>query len=783
MATRSTAVRAFAFGGAALAAFAVSTRSAGPSSAAPRQRPAAQSGRFADECLSEHPFFVTTRFNAPDGTIAPALVAFRWTLTGGERYTLAREEDVGAVYGLAVDDAENDVYAGAYVKRGTRLHDGTGAIFRLDLDTGLVETWATVPGAGADPHDLPGAWPDIAAGNAAGERGLGDLDLSLPDRTLFAVNLADRRIYRYRLDDRRLDGSFPHGAAAEPWAAGARPFGLKAQGGRLFHGVVDASGASDPEGRPMAYVYRSLLGGGQMTRVLALPLDYARGDARQGVPADWAPWRRGHDTRDPDRLDAIWPQPVLADIEITDEGHLVLGLRDRFGDMTLHPPAHAPPTPELPGLPAGDLLLGRIDGAGWAVTPEPEFFAADAGPGFASNRYGEIAYGGLARPIVRDWTVTSAMAPVEDAGAGAIWFDNADGAGLVRLGLTGPGAIYTFSEDNALGDVERLCGRLEAPTPFAPPTPAPTRTPSSTPTASSTPSPTPTATPTATSTSTPTPTSTPTATASHTPTSTPTDTPTPTATDTATATPTPTDTPTSTPTSTATATATPTIRRVYLPLSQRPSGCTRRTRYADVALVLDRSTSMRRTAGAGSRTKDDAAIDAARDFVGRLELAGPGAAALRGDRVAVVGFHDAAWTALGPTGDRHHAIATLAAMRGRLAEGTRLDLALAEGRAGLAAAARPDRVPVLVLLTDGLPNRVPTPVPSGRQEDTVLAIARSARAAGLELYAIGLGQSGDVSPALLAGIAGSAERAFVAPEAHDLARIYAAIAARVTRCP
>jgi len=199
--------------------------------------------------------------------------------------------------------------------------------------------------------------------------------------------------------------------------------------------------------------------------------------------------------------------------------------------------------------------------------------------------------------------------------------------------------------------------------------------------------------------------------------------------------------------------------------------------------VLDRSTSMRRAAGTGSRTKDDAAIDAARDFVGRLELAGPGAASLRGDRVAVVGFNDAAWTAIGPTGDRPRALATLSSLRGRLAEGTRLDLALTEGRAALAAAARPDRVPVLVLLTDGLPNRVPTPVPSGRQEDTVLAIARAARSAGLELYAIGLGPPDDVGPALLTGIAGSAERAFVAPEASDLARIYAGIAARVTRCP
>lgn len=99
MANRLTAIRALAIGGAALSALLVASRA---SSGAPAARPALQSGRFAAECLSEHPFFVTTRFNDPDGDLAPAVIAFRWSLSGGERYTLAREDDVGAVYGLAV---------------------------------------------------------------------------------------------------------------------------------------------------------------------------------------------------------------------------------------------------------------------------------------------------------------------------------------------------------------------------------------------------------------------------------------------------------------------------------------------------------------------------------------------------------------------------------------------------------------------------------------------------------------------------------------------------------
>lgn len=58
-------------------------------------------------------------------------------------------------------------------------------------------------------------------------------------------------------------------------------------------------------------------------------------------------------------------------------------------------------------------------------------------------------------------------------------------------------------------------------------------------------------------------------------------------------------------------------------------------------VVLDRSTSMQRTIGAGTQTKDDAAFAAARAFLSRLTLTGD--RRRRGDQVAIVGFNRTGW--------------------------------------------------------------------------------------------------------------------------------------------
>jgi Mg-chelatase subunit ChlD len=206
---------------------------------------------------------------------------------------------------------------------------------------------------------------------------------------------------------------------------------------------------------------------------------------------------------------------------------------------------------------------------------------------------------------------------------------------------------------------------------------------------------------------------------------------------------------------------------------------------ADVVLVLDVSTSMRRLTRSG-RPKLAAVQDAARLFLGRVDLGGDEGSH---DQVAIVGFNDGVWVEQPLTSDPAALAQAVDRLPARMAEGTRLDLALTAGEAALHDPARiAANAPVVVLLTDGLPNRVPTPAPAGSQEDTVLAAAARLKASGAQLFTIGVG-TGDapdildrINVDLLRAAASRPDMFFQAPDAEDLARIYAEVAVTL-RCP
>jgi len=682
---------------------------------------------LAAACRARNPYLVTPCYAKGDEWDEPAVVAYRDTSDNSDHHVLATHRQVGATYGAAYDAERRHLFMAAYHKRGTAFGPlGPGGIYRIDMATGDVLQWLTVPDAGPDRHDRRGGyWPDARAQNSVGVVGLGDIDLSEDGADLFVINLQVRQIFRFRTSDRGLVQRIPIGAADEAWYGDARPFALAVAADKLYHGVVNTAFRSGDDRAIEALVYESRYDGGEMREVARFSLAYDRGAALRfgggaAISARWRAWINGYDSVAGFPGFGIYPQPMLSDIAFTNDGDMVLGLRDRFGDMTFFDPGGANPPGEGAGIPAGDILLGRRSGDRWTVDAAPEHFAEDAGPGLGARSavHEETGFGGLGYIPASDLVVTTGLAPERINSGGAFWFEPGSGDNTARE------EIYAWSADapnfgkaNGLGDVELMCP-VEVPTP------------------------------------------------------------TPTATLTATATSIPTSTPTPTLTLTPTITPTPTPYRIYLPFAE--SGCIPKKRYIDVVLVLDRSTSMLRPVEEGGIAKNEAAIQAAAHFVGQLQLEPDYLD--RHDQVSIVGFNDLAWTQMPLSNDRGAVLSALDELREVTAEGTRLDLAFIQGQDALDTPARmPDNKPVLILLTDGIPNRVPFP-PGGRQEDTVLEAAARARRSGTHVFTIGLGKPTDIFPRMLMEASSNPYDYYYAPRPEDLLGIYERIAGRFYTC-
>ncbi|MEO8083081.1 MAG: hypothetical protein ABI780_04610 [Ardenticatenales bacterium] len=488
--------------------------------------------QFVSACANNgsDPWLVTSAFpKGSSGDDQAAIVAFHNSNNNRDHISLATAAQIGASYGLAFDRSKAVLYAGAFHKRGTHFGPaGPGGVYALDLKSGQVRTFATVPNAGADVHAATADYfPDINARTPVGKTSLGDVELSADGAELAVMNLNDRKIYRFKTSDASLLGSFSHGAVNEPWAADARPFGLGWHDGRLYHGVVNSAQSTRRSGDLQARVYSSHADGSDMKLETRTILAFNRGAIWPGDgEAEWQVWRDppGNVTNNDH---GRYPQPLLADIDFTANGdQMILGFRDRFGDQAFYttPPNQPPRGERIYNTPAGDILPAFRKNGAWEVQISPEYYSGDYSP--QPDNHQESSFGGLAVIPWANRVVMSGNSPERISSAGLTWLSTGGGDALAREEIYVFGRGDNFGKANGLGDVELLCPDQQVTA-----TPVPSDTPTATATV-----------PTATATSTVTPTLTATVTASTAVTSTPTmtvsSTPTMTVTETATTVPT-----------------------------------------------------------------------------------------------------------------------------------------------------------------------------------------------------------------------------------------------------
>jgi len=447
--------------------------------------------------------------------------------------TIAEKSDTGAIWGVAFDEYEDIIYTSAFLKRHADYGpDGAGAVYWSD-DNGA--TWQSFNAASipALSRDLSGVAPNETSYDAdafanVGKYGLGDIDLT-PDRnTLLVSNLSDNTVQIVDVTAVGSGGAAAPGAALPVGANGClgdhQIFGLKAID--AMTALVGVSCTGPTQAALQVKVVELDLSDGSQAPVLTVPLQYARPcagtdyglitfdlcnalTANGGIIADgsWQAWSDNYADygvlpRPGNAADVVRPQAILSDIEITDDGGLVLGITDRtshqIGNRNCVPDASAPcsePGDLIKTIQEGEILrvcnTGTLAAPSYAVEGQPGCATnfstaanpATALPAVAANNgqlatgpyatdgeffedvfkpadfatagtpHGEIASGGLYYQPYSDIVVATTMNPATEVGAGGVkWFDTNNGASVDGRNL------YVYSDDREAGSFAKAAG-------------------------------------------------------------------------------------------------------------------------------------------------------------------------------------------------------------------------------------------------------------------------------------------------------------------------------------
>lgn len=481
-----------------------------------------------------NPDLVTCALDSGADPTGPGLLEFASPLLGqtspaGPPIRLTTGGQQGAVFGLGTDRAGN-VFLGTYVKRHTEYGPAgpVNAIYRYNLDAPKagVSTFVTLPGALTRHDALPfqrGA-PAYSRDNAiypvVGREGLGDVRVSGDDSTLYAVDLNNSSLYAIPIDGAGANvtagapTAYPIPRPANGCVGDWHPFGLGVRGSRVLVGGVCGAETTvtptAPWGDPSAlHGFVDTFTGSGFTPLFDFPLDYPRHCADQAtnttnttaasttagncdptpggtLSADWEAWNNRVPANGVLGYSSA-PQPMLSDIEIADNGDLIIALRDRHGDQqgvgtaVYTPPGQPTSTTTSTVVAAGDLLRACVSGRGYALEsngscggrtgagvgngagPGGGEFYVNSGQSDADNDHTGEGASAYQPGYDRLWTVRydpfdghsadhSAGHSADRQGASEL---NPAGATTARIDLLGP--TGDFGPGNGLAGLETVC--------------------------------------------------------------------------------------------------------------------------------------------------------------------------------------------------------------------------------------------------------------------------------------------------------------------------------------
>lgn len=446
---------------------------------------------------------------------------------------ITQASNMGAVWGIAYSKQADRLLYSAVLKRHVGLGpNGSGAIYftnpnttigatlLVDLDAIGFPTRATsgsypyaggqsatnnipftgVIGTNAE-RGLNGVIPTVYPGNGvaagqhsydaaavaqAGKVSLGGLDISDDGRTVFVINLFDRRLYRIPIANPASFSTITSAAGITSYAVpGAatngvvRPWAVKYYKGKVYVGLVaDASAAATIGGTTTGF-YSDLIGyiyefdvatntfAGSPLATINFNFPKQLSDVtsllQSNSATNWASalrYNKWNDNYDNFRQDNTleneklnYPQPILSDIEFDDNGNIIVAVMDRMGMQVgyrNYAPSNQGPDGPLGStlaiggrsdLANGDILRIAVNPTGCVITPESiingggtgtEFFGGDfynAGNAVGGAlKHSETMLGALAFLPGSGRTIATAYDPSNSVNSSGIFtLDNTSG--------------------------------------------------------------------------------------------------------------------------------------------------------------------------------------------------------------------------------------------------------------------------------------------------------------------------------------------------------------------
>ncbi|MBK8562975.1 MAG: hypothetical protein IPN76_06395 [Saprospiraceae bacterium] len=450
-------------------------------------------------------------------------------------------QQVGSVYGVAYDRRNKRAFVSSFLKRHSGFGPrGVDGVYVMDYSTatptllGGFDLQGITPANGGAAIDLGSitrtnigdvnisagaagdyqlssnrtrASVDLDAFGKAGIISYGDIDMSEDGRTLWMVNLNQRALITVDISNLGTMSSNPNTLSSTavkqyPIASmtGAptctngtlRPFALEFYKGKGYIGCVCDAATSSTLKKPAeldGYILSfNPTNPTTLTAEVSFGFDYNReasysqlNPASGAVAGEWQRWLSTYNLANVNTGFANFqsaPQPLIADIEIVEDGDMVVGVMDRFAHQAGWDQYRAISADRTltSGISTGDILKFGLSGgvyvaelgendtkntpAGFITNDSPgnggEFFFGDYYTGFDASHC-ETALGGLTiKPGSNEVTVGS-LDPLAFNSQGVTWMNLSTGAQNRIYQVTGGTNIANFGKGAALGDFEMMC--------------------------------------------------------------------------------------------------------------------------------------------------------------------------------------------------------------------------------------------------------------------------------------------------------------------------------------